>query len=172
MDGNNTAGSLRSGGLSHGQVGAITGVVIFLIGVVVMVDSWRTGAGWQADGPAGGYFPFRIGAILCLASAVVVYRCLFGADRDQRVFVTWDRLRLVLAVLVPTAVYVGAVHFVGIYVASAVFIGAFMRVMDKRGWVAIVLVSVGVAATLFFMFEKWFMVPLPKGPLESLLFGM
>jgi putative tricarboxylic transport membrane protein len=35
-----------------------------------------------------------------------------------------------------------------------------------------VLVSVGVAATLFFMFEKWFMVPLPKGPLESLLFGM
>jgi putative tricarboxylic transport membrane protein len=172
MDGNKTAGTLRTGGLSHGHVGAIAGVAIFLIGVVVMVDSWRIGAGWQADGPAGGYFPFRIGAILCVASAVVVYRCLFGADRDHRVFVTWDRLRLVLAVLVPTALYVGAIHFVGIYVASAVFIGAFMRVMDKRSWLSLVLVSVGVAGTLFWMFEKWFMVPLPKGPLESLLLGM
>ena len=172
MDGNKTAGSRHTGGLSHSHVGAIAGVVVILIGVVVMVDSWRIGAGWQADGPAGGYFPFRIGAILCLAAATVVYRCLFGADRDHRVFVTWDRLRLVLAVLVPTAVYVGAVHFVGIYVASAVFIGAFMRVMDKRSWLSVVLVGAGVAGTLFWMFEKWFLVPLPKGPLESLLFGM
>lgn len=172
MDNDNTAGSLRAGGLSHSHVGAIAGVVIFLIGVVMMFDSWRIGAGWEADGPAAGYFPFRIGAILCIAAANVVIRCLFGRDRDHRVFVTWSRLRLVLAVLVPTAVYVAAVHFIGIYVASAIFMGAFMRVMDKRSWLNVGLVSVGVAATLFWMFEKQFMVPLPKGPLESLLFGM
>lgn len=171
MDSNKTAGGLRASGLSHSHVGAIAGVVIFLIGVVVMYDSWRMGAGWEADGPAAGYFPFRIGVILCIASAIVVYRALFGADRDHRVFVTWDRLRLVLAVLVPTAVYVGAVHFIGIYVASAIFIGAFMRVMDKRGWLNVALVSVGVGSVLFWMFEKQFMVPLPKGPLESMLFG-
>ena len=34
-------------------------------------------------------------------------------------------------VLVPTAVYVLAIQFVGIYVASTLFIAAFMRVMDK-----------------------------------------
>jgi putative tricarboxylic transport membrane protein len=167
MESNKTAGRLREGGLSHSHVGAIAGVVIFFIGVVMMFDSWRLGAGWEADGPASGYFPFRIGAILCLAAANVVFRCLFGKERDHRVFVTWDRLRLVLAVLVPTAIYVGAVQFVGIYVASALFIGAFMRVMDKRRWANVVLVSVGVAGTLFWMFEKQFMVPLPKGPLEA-----
>lgn len=169
MDSNKTAGSLRAGGLSHSHVGAIAGAVIFLIGVVMMFDSWRLGAGWEADGPAAGYFPFRIGVIVCLAAANVVFRCLFGKERDHRVFVTWDRLRLVLAVLVPTALYVAAVHFIGIYVASGLFIGAFMRVMDKRRWPNVVLVSVGVAATLFWMFEKQFMVPLPKGPLEALL---
>jgi putative tricarboxylic transport membrane protein len=169
MDSNKTAGALRADGLSHSHVGAIAGIVIFLIGVVMMFDSWRLGAGWEADGPAAGYFPFRIGAILCLAAANVVFRCLFGAKRDHRVFVTWERLRLVLAVLVPTVVYVAAVHFIGIYVASALFIGAFMRVMDKRRWPNVVLVSVGVAGTLFWMFEKQFMVPLPKGPLEALL---
>ncbi len=171
MDSSKTPGSLRAGGLSHSHVGAIAGVVIFLIGVVMMFDSWRLGAGWEADGPASGYFPFRIGVIVCLAAANVVFRCLFGKQRDDRLFVSWDRLRLVLAVLVPTALYVAAVHFIGIYVASGLFIGAFMRVMDKRRWPNVVLVSVGVAGTLFWMFEKQFMVPLPKGPLEA-MFGL
>lgn len=172
MDSNKTAGGLRAGGLSHSHVGAIAGVVIVLIGVVMMFDSWRTGAGWEADGPAAGYFPFRIGVILCIAAANVVFRSLFGGKRDDRVFVSWDRLKLVLAVLVPTLVYIGAIHFIGIYLASAIFIGAFMRAMDKRSWLSVVLVSVGVAGVMFWMFEKQFMVPLPKGPLESLLFGM
>ena len=171
MDSTKAADSERAGGLSYSQVGAIAAVVIFGIGVVMMFDSWRVGAGWEADGPAAGYFPFRIGAILCLAAVNVAFRCLFGKERDQRVFVTWERLRLVLAVFVPTAAYVAAVQFIGIYVASAIFIGAFMRVMDKRGWPKVLLVSVGIAGTLFWMFEKQFMVPLPKGPLEA-LFGM
>jgi putative tricarboxylic transport membrane protein len=169
MDSNQTAGALRAKGLSHSHVGAIAGVAIFLVGVVMMFDSWRIGAGWEADGPAAGYFPFRIGVILCVAAANVVYRCLFGRERDHRVFVSWDRLRLVLAVLVPTLVYILAIHFIGIYVASAIFIAAFMRIMDKRSWASLTLVSLGVAVTLFWMFEKQFMVPLPKGPLEALL---
>ena len=149
MDSNKTVG-LRASGLSHSHVGAI---------------------GWEADGPAAGYFPFRVGAILCIAAANVVVRSLFGQERDHRVFVTWERLRLVLMVLVPTLLYILAIHFVGIYVASAVFIAGFMRAMDKRGWLNVALVSLGVAGCLFWMFEKQFMVPLPKGPLEA-LFGL
>ena len=72
-------------------------------------------------------------------------------------------------VLVPTALYVLATQFVGIYVASTVFIAAFMRVMDKRSWLKVILVSVGVSAVLFWLFEIQFSVPLPKGPLEALL---
>jgi putative tricarboxylic transport membrane protein len=75
-----------------------------------------------------------------------------------------------LMVLVPTILYVLATQFVGIYVASAIFIAAFMRVMDKRSWFKVMLVSVGVSAALFWLFEVQFRVPLPKGPLEA-LFG-
>jgi hypothetical protein len=160
---------LPGGGLSHSHVDAITAVVIALIGVVMMVDNYKLGAGWATDGPEGGYFPFRVGAILCLAAVVVVFRSLFGKDRNHEVFVSWTRLRLVLLVLGPTILYVLAVQFVGIYVASAVFIGAFMRVMDKRSWLKVALVSVGVSAGLFWLFEIQFSVPLPKGPLEALL---
>jgi membrane associated rhomboid family serine protease len=70
-------------------------------------------------------------------------------------------------VLLPTMVYVLAIKFLGIYVASAIFIGAFMRVMDRFGWLKTVVISVGVSAALFWLFELQFTVPLPKGPLEA-----
>jgi len=160
----------HSRGLSHSNVDAITAVAIFLIGVVMMADNYRIGAGWAADGPQSGYFPLRVGAILCLAAVIVFIKSMFGKTRNHTIFVSWERLRLVLLVLVPTIVYVLAIEFVGIYVASAAFIAAFMRVMDKRSWFKVILISVGVSAALFWLFEIQFMVPLPKGPLEA-LFG-
>ena len=29
-----------------------------------MVDSWRVGIGWAAEGPQAGFFPFYVGLIL------------------------------------------------------------------------------------------------------------
>jgi hypothetical protein len=160
----------QRGGLSHGTVDALVALAIFLIGVLMMVDNYKIGAGWASDGPESGYFPLRIGAILCIASLVVFLRSLFGKVRERKVFVSWVRFRLVLMVLLPTAVYVLAIQLTGIYVASAIFIAAFMRVMDKYSWLKAVLVGVGVSVTMFWMFEVQFMVPLPKGPIEA-LFG-
>jgi hypothetical protein len=161
---------VQRGVLSHGAVDALTALAIFIIGVVMMVDNYKIGAGWASDGPESGYFPFRIGAILCIASVTVFLRSLFGKERERKVFVSWERFRLVLMVLLPTAVYVLAIQLTGIYVASAIFIAAFMRVMDKYSWLKAVLVGAGVSVTMFWMFEIQFMVPLPKGPLEA-LFG-
>ena len=55
----------------------------------------------------------------------------------------------------------------GIYVPSAIFIAAFMRFLGKYGWLRTALVSLGVMLVFFMMFEIWFQVPLPKGPLEA-----
>jgi hypothetical protein len=157
-------------GLSYSGVGALTAVVIFFLGVVMMADNTRIGAGWGTGGPQPGYFPFHIGAILCIAAAVVFFRTLFGRHRNSDIFVTWDQLKRVLIVLVPTVVYIFLIDYIGIYVASAIFIGAFMRVLGKTSWFQTIAVSVGVNVVLFWMFEIQFMVPLPKGPLEA-LFG-
>lgn len=170
MDEQQERESAHHGGVSERTVGAFTAAVIFFVGVVMMVDNYTLGAGWSKDGPESGYFPFRIGAIVCVASIVVLLQTLFGKSRSTKTFVTWARLKLVLQVLLPTIAFVLAIQLVGIYVASALFIGAFMRVMDKSGWPKILLIGIGVTVTLFWMFEVQFMVPLPKGPLEA-LFG-
>ncbi len=170
MDKDQSQGSPPGGGLSHSNVDAITAVVVFIIGVVMMVDNYRIGVSWAVDGPESGYFPYHIGLILCIAGAAVLLKSLFGKNRNREVFVSWDRFRLVLMVLLPTGVYVLLIQFLGIYVASVLFIGGFMRLLGKIGWLKTVLVSVGVNVLLFWMFEVQFMVPLPKGPLEA-LFG-
>jgi len=160
----------RSVWLTHQAAELIVAVAIFLVGVVMMMDSHRVGIGWASDGPKAGYFPFRTGAILSISSVVVFLRALFSSHRNYELFVSWDRFKTVLCVLIPTVLYVVVTQFIGIYVASAVFIGGFMRAMGGFSWLKIILVSVCISVTLFWMFEIQFMVPLPKGPLES-LFG-
>ncbi len=170
MEQKQTGGRTHSG-LSHNTVEMVTAVVTFLIGVVMMFDSYRIGSGWAVEGPQAGYFPFRIGAITGIVSIVIFLRAFSGKKHNlEKVFVTWEKFKLVLMVLVPTLIYVLVTQVIGIYVASTLFIGAFMKTMEKTSWLKTVLVSVGVSAVLFWMFEIQFLVPLPKGPLES-LFG-
>ncbi len=157
------------GGLMENTAEATVAIVIFFIGVMMMIDGHRVGSGWAFDGPMPGYFPLRIGAILCIASLVIFLRTVSAKQLKDKVFVTWERFKLVLQVLVPTVLYVLITQLVGIYVASAVFIAAFMRMNGEFSWLKITLINVCISVTLFLMFEVWFLVPLPKGPLESLL---
>jgi putative tricarboxylic transport membrane protein len=159
-------GSVR---LTHQAAEVIVAVAIFFVGVVMMMDSQRIGMGWAPEGPQAGYFPFRTGAIISIASVVILLRAFFGKHRNQELFVSWDCFKQVLYVLIPAVLYVLVTQFIGIYVASTLFIGGFMRAMAKFSWPKVILVSIGISVTLFYAFEIQFMVPLPKGPLESLL---
>jgi putative tricarboxylic transport membrane protein len=158
-------------------VDAVTAIIIFVFGAVVLFDSWRIGARWGSDGPEAGYFPFYIGVILCIASTINLINALKEKSLAQggESFVSASSLRMVLSVILPTIVYVAAIGGIGpvpglgIYVASAIFVCVFMLWLGKYPWGKSIAVSVGVPVVFFVMFEIWFKVPLPKGPLEALL---
>jgi len=147
---------------------AVAGFFIVL-GLIVIYDSIRLGAKWGSDGPQAGYFPFYLGVIICISSAITFVRGLLIRPEKNGTFVETQQLKLVLAVLVPTAIYVGLVPWLGIYVSSALFVALFMRWLGKYPWWMVALVSVGNSVAFFLIFEVWFLVPLPKGPLEALL---
>jgi hypothetical protein len=141
----------------------------FALGAVVIYDSVRLGIGWKEDGPQAGYFPFYIGAIICLSALINLGVAVVAAKARNAAFVETGQLKLVLSVLVPTAVYVGLIGPLGIYVASALFIALFMRWLGKYVWWKVAAVSIGNSVVFFLIFEVWFKIPLPKGPLEALL---
>lgn len=140
---------------------------LLALGSLIMWDSQRIGAGWSSDGPQSGYFPFYIGLLMNIASLVNLVKAV--RSRSDDVFVTRGQLRLVLIVLLPLAVYIGLLHLIGLYLASALFIAAFMRWQGHFSVLKSVLTGVGTSLTLFAMFELWFQVPLIKGPLEAAL---
>jgi putative tricarboxylic transport membrane protein len=83
--------------------------------------------------------------------------------------VSYADLKPVLLMLVPTIVYVVLISYLGIYVASALYIAGFMLFQGKYKWLPTAIVSIGVPVAIFALFEIWFLVPLPKGPIERLL---
>jgi hypothetical protein len=74
-------------------------------------------------------------------------------------------------VLWPSVVYTTAIVFLGIYVASLLLIAYFMFRHGKHAVPLTLGVAAGVPLAFFLVFERWFLVPLPKGPLEA-LFGL
>lgn len=138
----------------------------FLMGLAVLVitDSLRVGHRWASDGPQSGYFPFYIGLALAgssLAIAVGVLRRWRAAAGEP--FVDAVQARSVWAVLWPTAAYLGSMHWIGLYLGSALLIAWFMRRHGRFGWAATAAVALGVPTVVYAVFERWFLVLLPKG---------
>jgi hypothetical protein len=143
--------------------------LFFIVGSIVIYDSQRLGSGWAADGPRPGYFPFYIGLLICISAVVNLVRAVrVPADKD-RPFVLVGQLKLVLTVLIPTAIFAAAVTWIGIYTSAVLFIGFFMRWLGKYVWWKVIAVSLATVVVFYMVFEIWFKVPLPKGFVERLL---
>ena len=151
--------------------GVETGVAVALIafGVIVVIGSMQVGIGWGPEGPKSGFFPFYLGLSIIGASAVNLMTAF--ALEPRKLFADWSQLLQVLSVVIPTAIYVVAVPWTGIYAASLVLIAAFMRWLGRYGVAMAAAVSIGTVIAIYLMFEKWFLVPLPKGPIED-FFGL
>jgi hypothetical protein len=153
--------------MSIRTVEIVVALILLIVAALVIQDSTRIGASWAADGPQAGYFPFYVAVILAVASAWVL---IFNLRRGSgEAFVAGEEFKRVIAVLLPAAIYVAAIYVVGIYLASALFIAFFMLWHGRFSVRLAVLVSVLIPVALFFLFEVWFLVPLPKGAVEKLL---
>jgi putative tricarboxylic transport membrane protein len=142
----------------------ITAAVLIAIGSCVIADAVRLGVGWSTDGPRSGFFPFWLAVLLIGACVGIAVRAL--RRKDPRPFVTRQALRPVLTMLVPAAAAVVLMQVGGLYVASALYLAFYMRWVGRHTWAAVLAVGLGFPLLTFVVFERWFLVPMPKGPLE------
>jgi hypothetical protein len=155
-------------GPSHRYVEIAVAGFMALLAMIGMYGSVKVGIGWGAEGPQAGFFPFYVSAIVLIASGVNIGQAVrdFG---DTKIFAKWHELGKVFSVVVPTAIYAGLVPYLGIYVSSTMLIAVFMRWFGKYRIPVVAAVAIIMPVLVFFMFEIWFLVPLPKGPLERYL---
>ena len=146
----------------------VCGMFLAVVAVVVLVEGLRLGIGWSTDGPLPGFFVFYLGVAL-LASAALVVAGAIRQAQGPTAFVAPGQLRSVATVFFPAVAMVVLTHVVGLYVAGALYVVAYMRWIGRHRWVTTLIVAIAIPVATFLIFEVWFLVSLPKGPLETRL---
>lgn len=155
-------------GIGQTTVEVVLGLLFVTVGGLAVREGLRLGNGWGFDGPEAGYFPFWVGILLIIASGATLVEAIRRRGTG-RLFVTWPRLLLVLQVLGPAIVYGAGIFLVGIYAASAGLVLWFMRGIGGFPLRQAVPVAAALVTVTFLVFEIWFLVPLPKGPVDHAL---
>jgi len=151
----------------------VTAALLMLLSGIVIYDALRLGAGWGIEGPQTGFFPFWLAALLAAVSIVLFFQA--WRRRSQEPFVTHDRFVPVLKVLGPLAGFIvltdppGPWSGLGLYVAAGLYLAFYMRWVGRHDWRTIVALATAFPVISFFIFETWFLVPMPKGPVEAWL---
>ena len=160
----------ESGGAGPSHRGVEIGVAVFMAGLALIgiYGSLKVGIGWADEGPQAGFFPFYISVLVFISCAVNLVQTFLKSD-DGTLFASWVQLRKVMSVVIPSAIYVLVLTYIGIYLASALLIATFMRWLGRYRWSVVIGTAILVPIITFVIFEKWFLVPLPKGPIERYL---
>jgi putative tricarboxylic transport membrane protein len=151
----------------------VTAMMLLGLGGVALFDALRLGIGWGTDGPRSGFFPFWLATCLVATSVAIGIQSLVRGSTKS--FVTGEQMVPVLKVLVPLTGFVvltdppGPWSGLGLYVAAALYLGFYMRWVGRHSWPAVLAVSILTPVIAFVIFERWFLVPMPKGPLEDWL---
>jgi hypothetical protein len=145
----------------------VTALMLIAMGALVVWDALRLGIGWGTDGPQSGFFPFWLAAVMIASCLGIIVQTVWRSDAKP--FVARAALGPVLKVLAPAAATVVLMQFIGLYVASGLYMAVYMRWIGRHSWPAVAILSLGFPVATFIVFEKWFLVPMPKGPLEGWL---
>lgn len=149
----------------------VTAAVLMLLGGVVLYDALRLGIRWGLEGPGSGFFPFCLAVLLLGISAALFVQAL--RRHGMPPFATRERLIPVLKVVLPVFGFIlftdppGPWDGLGLYTAAAIYLAFYMRWVGRHGWREVVALSVVVPVVTFLIFERWFLVPMPKGPIEA-----
>ena len=151
----------------------LTAAVLLLLSGAVIKDALRLGIGWGSEGPQSGFFPFWLAAILAAVSLLVIVHTL--RSRSAQPFVTRERFAPVLKVLGPLTGFVvltdppGPWPGLGLYVAAGLYLAFYMRWVGRHHWATVAMLAIAFPVLTFVVFETWFLVPMPKGPVETWL---
>jgi hypothetical protein len=153
-------------GPSHRGVEIAVTVLTFAFGVIILLGSLQVGINWGVEGPRPGFFPFYISLFIIVSSIYNLVQAVSVGGIRQGVFSTWEQLRRVMSVVVPATAYVVLVPILGMYVSSMLLIGVFMMWLGRYNAWKTLPIAVGVPVVAYIIFERYFQIALPKGPIE------
>jgi len=140
-------------------------LAFMLLGIIVIADSIRLGFMWGMSGPEAGFFPFYLGVGVVISSVIVFSNnfTLYRKEGAGKPLMPPGALKSILWVLIPSTGMVIIMELVGLHIAAALYLVFYMRAVGKIGWVTTLLISIISPLSLYVIFDKLFLIPLPQG---------
>jgi putative tricarboxylic transport membrane protein len=153
-------------GPSQRSVEIAVALATLAFGIIILIGSLQVGIDWGFEGPKPGFFPFYVSLFIIVASLYNMLQATTLGGIKQGLFSSVDQLKRVMSVVVPATIYVALVPFIGMYVSSIALIAFFMMWLGKYSVWHTLPIAVGVPAIVYVVFERYFQIALPKGPIE------
>jgi hypothetical protein len=146
------------------QADIVFALVLLGLAVLVAQESLQLNIGWGLNGPEGGFFPFWLSVGLGICCVVILAQALWRTTPAlNRPLVKPGGWGLLLTVALPALALVVLTEMIGLYLAAALYIGFNMRWIGRHHWLLVLALSLGIPLGSYFLFDKWFLIPMPKG---------
>jgi hypothetical protein len=139
---------------------------LFLLGLAALVawGSLQLNIGWGLNGPEGGFFPFWLAVGLGICCVIILTQALWRTTPAlKRPLVKPGGWGPLLTVALPALALIALTEIIGLYLAAALYIGFSMRWIGRHHWLLVLALSIGLPLGSYFLFDKWFLIPMPKG---------
>jgi len=141
-------------------------LTLFLLGFLFFWESLTFDSYGDPTGP--GTVPFFLAASLLLFTFLQSLYVVQGSEQWTKTAAPAPKIFLVWCVFALCALYLTAVHYIGYYSSTAVFIVSLGVALGMRRYLALVALSLAWLLLVFGIFEKLLQLPIPQGVLWKL----
>ena len=159
----------------------VTAIVLAVFSIYMM---WMSGKpAWEGDpwfqnilfdeyeGPGSGFWPFWLSGAMLLCCVWIVVNWVLRASppsRSEEKYLDAYGLLMLLKVGGGVTVFIGLIHFIGMYGAMMVFLFYYIYFLGRHKLTTTLAIAIGLPVVLFFFFDVAMRIVLPKGYLEPL----
>ncbi len=145
----------------------ITAGVFMLLSVLVMIECFRLGFGWdEMSGPQAGFVPFYLAMLMLLSSLFIFYLGWKGEKKeDDNFFINREGMMEAIKIAATALLFTIILVFAGVYFAMLIFAPLFVRWLGRHNWRTVILFTIGITLAIYFGMEVGLKIPLPRSPL-------
>ena len=138
----------------------VAGATLVLIGLITIEESRAFPLG-SLHRPGPAYMPVLL-AVLLIIFGVAVF--VMGGKSPRVTDVGWHEWRHAVAIFAACAFAALELERLGYRLSMAIVLAFLLLVVERKGVVTSVLVTVAMAWGSFYLFDTLLKVPLPRGP--------
>jgi len=139
----------------------IAGVAVFLLGIATTILAWLTLPYSGEFGPGPGFLPLWLGITLMVCAIPIIITDLRTTDNSEKLFRPETAKCLKVLILIVTVFL--SLPVLGFSTGLALITAGGMRLMGKHRWLSYVVIVIGTAVCVHYLFGQWLSIPLPKG---------